>query len=147
MAPACRLSVYDDEPFSGPAGGCCVLLPRRSFSLGYRPLVSDDVGGVGSPAAAVTVLVGKERREFLVDAQVLESDPFKVLLGMAGRRRAGIEDGRRSRKKGSGRGGPLFVGVDSIFFEHMLWLAENGAAASLPRRDLEEIIDFYSHEL
>ncbi|CAA7395851.1 unnamed protein product [Spirodela intermedia] len=147
MAPTRPLSVYDDEPFPGAAAGCCVPLPRRSFSLGYRPLASDG-GDLGSPAAAVTIVAGKERREFLVEPQVLESDAFKVLLGLAGSRRTGDKEvGRRSRNKRGGRGGPVFVGVDSIFFEHMLWLAENGAAASLPRRDLEDIIDFYSHEL
>ncbi|KAA8522063.1 hypothetical protein F0562_012623 [Nyssa sinensis] len=64
----------------------CLVLPvsilRRRYSgsrLGYRPL-SDDVFGESDDP--VTVVVGKEKREFLVDPFVLEESPFRVLIDM-----------------------------------------------------------------
>ncbi|PIA39901.1 hypothetical protein AQUCO_02600389v1 [Aquilegia coerulea] len=113
----------------------CLVLPivkwrRRSSMgsrLGYRSL-SDDFD---SP---VTVVVGKEKREFLVDPFVLEEDPFRILINMMRQERKGNESKR-----------VIFVDVDAILFEHMLWLMYNDCS-SLFKLNLKEIIDFYSHD-
>ncbi|KAF2290234.1 hypothetical protein GH714_004667 [Hevea brasiliensis] len=62
----------------------CLVLPvsllrKRSTGsrLGYRPLKDDGFSDFNPP---VTVVVGKEKREFLVDPFVLEESPFRVLI-------------------------------------------------------------------
>lgn len=120
----------------------CLVFPvaiwRRRFSgsrLGYQPLVDEDSGNPGSP---VTVVVGKEKREFLVDPFVLEEDPFRFLM-------------ETMRKEGKGKFGVaeekrvIFVDVDAILFEHMLWLMYNDCS-SLFQLNLKEIIDFYAQD-
>ncbi|RWV95333.1 hypothetical protein BHE74_00053584 [Ensete ventricosum] len=126
------------DPSAG-AVGCCAFLRRPvSFSrhLGYRPL--DPVEE--PPPPPVRVVVGKERRVFLVDPFVLDSNPFRILMEAAG--------DERSRRKGA-----VFVDVDGILFEHMLWLAYNepsfsssSSSASLFQLNLKEIIQFYSQD-
>ncbi|KAL6867773.1 hypothetical protein ACP4OV_015797 [Aristida adscensionis] len=124
--------------------GCCVFLrwPSASSSssrlLGYRSLDGgDDAAAAGPPAAAtVTVVVGKERRAFAVDQLVLDSYPFRVLLETVAR-----------KEERRGGGGALFVDVDAILFEHILWLACDARSVSqLLHLDLKEIIDFYSQD-
>ncbi|KAG8097021.1 hypothetical protein GUJ93_ZPchr0013g36856 [Zizania palustris] len=119
--------------------GCCVFLRWPSTSpsrLGYRSL-DEEYGGGDAPCPAVTVVVGKERRVFSVDQLVLDTYPFRVLLGMVVRK----EESRRS-------GRALFVDVDAILFEHILWLAchHDRSSVSLLHLDLKEIIDFYSQD-
>ncbi|KAL7164891.1 hypothetical protein ACSBR2_040730 [Camellia fascicularis] len=118
----------------------CLVLPvailKRRCSgsrLGYRQL-SDDVFGESDDP--VTVVVGKERREFVVDPIVLEEQPFKVLIDM-----------QRNNKKGmiNGEKRVIFVDVDAILFEHMLWLMHNDCS-SLLNLNLKEIIDFYAQD-
>ncbi|URE02117.1 hypothetical protein MUK42_22594 [Musa troglodytarum] len=122
---------------SADAVGCCAFLRRpASFSrhLGYRPLAP-----LEEPPPPVRVVVGKERRVFLVDPFVLDSNPFRILMEAAG--------DERSRRKGA-----VFVDVDAILFEHMLWLAYNepsssfSSSASLFQLNLKEIIQFYSQD-
>ncbi|XP_030457277.1 auxin-responsive protein SAUR77-like [Syzygium oleosum] len=120
----------------------CLVLPvsmlrRRSAGsrLGYRPL-SEEALGDGEPAerpAAVTVVVGKERREFLVDPFVLEENPFQVLINSARKR------GTRKEKR------VVLVDVDSILFEHMLWLMHNDSTC-LFQLNLKDILDFYAQD-
>ncbi|KAF8776453.1 hypothetical protein HU200_003158 [Digitaria exilis] len=114
--------------------GCCVFLRWPSSAspsrIGYRNL--DDEAGP-SPAT-VTVVVGKERRAFAVDQLVLDSYPFRVLLETVAR-------------KEERRGGVIFVDVDAILFEHILWLACDGRSVSqILQLDLKEIIDFYAQD-
>ena len=115
--------------------GCCVFLRWPSTSsatrLGYHAI--DDEAG--PPPATVTVVVGKDRRVFAVDQLVLDTYPFRVLLETAAR-------------KEERRGKSLFVDVDAILFEHILWLARchDRSAGSLLQLDLKEIIDFYSQD-
>jgi hypothetical protein len=115
--------------------GCCVFLRWPSTSsvsrLGYHAI--DDEAG--PPPATVTVVVGKERRVFAVDQLVLDTYPFRVLLETAAR-------------KEERRGKSLFVDVDAILFEHILWLARchDRSAVSLLQLDLKEIIDFYAQD-
>lgn len=116
---------------------CCVFFAPR---MGYRPLTKDDEGEY--PAGSVTVVAGKEKRVFVVDSFVLEKGPFRVLL----------EKVRMDMKILKNRGGGrvvqervIFVDVDAIFFEHMLWLMYNDCS-SLHQLNLEEILDFYAQE-
>ncbi|KAL6648728.1 hypothetical protein ACP70R_012952 [Stipagrostis hirtigluma subsp. patula] len=119
--------------------GCCVFLrwPSTSSSrLGYRSLDADadDADAAGPSPATVTVVVGKERRVFAVDQPVLDSYPFRVLLETVAR-------------KEERRGRAIFVDVDAILFEHILWLACDARSVSqLLQLDLKEIIDFYSQD-
>lgn len=119
--------------------GCCVFLrwPSTTHSrIGYRSLdAADEEAAVGpSPATTVTVVVGKERRVFAVDQPVLDSYPFRVLLETVAR-------------KEERRGRAIFVDVDAILFEHILWLACDGRSLSqLLQLDLKEIIEFYAQD-
>ncbi|OEL29413.1 hypothetical protein BAE44_0009557 [Dichanthelium oligosanthes] len=119
--------------------GCCVFLRWPSTSpsrIGYRSLDLDDEAADAGPwpATTVTVLVGKERRAFSVDQLVLDSYPFRVLLETVAR-------------KEERRGGAIFVDVDAILFEHILWLACDGRSVSqILQLDLKEIIDFYAQD-
>ncbi|XP_010275245.1 PREDICTED: uncharacterized protein LOC104610370 [Nelumbo nucifera] len=123
----------------------CLVLPvalwrRWSFSssrLGYRTLSNED--GENSRTNLVTVVAGKEKKEFLVDPFVLEEDPFRLLF----------ETTRKERKKrkfdANEEKRVIFVDVDAILFEHMLWLLYNDCS-SLFQLNLKEIIDFYSQD-
>ncbi|XP_037419636.1 uncharacterized protein LOC119284602 [Triticum dicoccoides] len=120
--------------------GCCIFLRRPStasaYRLGYHSLDGDqEAAGPPPPPATVTVVVGKERRVFAVDQLVLDTYPFRVLLETAAR-------------KEERRGKALFVDVDAILFEHILWLAgcHDRSAVSLLQPDLQDIIDFYSQD-
>ncbi|XP_059656770.1 auxin-responsive protein SAUR76 [Cornus florida] len=116
----------------------CLVLPvsilRRRYSgsrLGYRPLTEESED-------PVTVVVGKEKREFLVDPFVLEESPFRVLIDLAKNEEKGRMFVHGVKRK-------IFVDVDAILFEHMLWLLHNDSS-SLFQLNLTEIIDFYSQE-
>lgn len=101
---------------------------------GYRSLDGDE-----NP---VTVVVGREKREFLVDPFVLKENPFRVLIFEASKKKTG--DGRAvSRKKRSDE--VVFVDVDEILFEHMLWLMYNDCS-SLFKLNIKEVIDFYAQD-
>ncbi|XP_030466374.2 auxin-responsive protein SAUR78-like [Syzygium oleosum] len=125
----------------------CLVLPVALLSrrcsgsrLGYRQLVKD---GLGEPDGLVTVVVGKEKREFLVDAYVLEENPFRVLINAVTSK--GDGGGPIARKRSKRRERVIFVDVDAILFEHMLWLMHNDCP-SLFQLNVEEIIDFYAQE-
>ncbi|KAH0645731.1 hypothetical protein KY290_035396 [Solanum tuberosum] len=121
----------------------CIVLPvailtRRCSGrlLGYRPLVED---GYGDPSYPVTVLVGKEKREFLVESFVLEESPFRSLIEMVRKEDRGKVKENRGKKV-------IYVDVDAILFEHMLWLMQNDCS-SLFQLNLKEIIDFYAQDI
>ncbi|KAK3041596.1 hypothetical protein RJ639_000730 [Escallonia herrerae] len=108
----------------------CLILPvsilRRGCGsasrLGYRRL---DDGVYGDSDGPVTVVVGKEKRVFLVDPFVLEENPFRVLMDMVRTGNKGRVDARRGEKR------VIFVDVDvdAILFEHMLWLMQNDCSS------------------
>ncbi|XP_006352849.1 uncharacterized protein [Solanum tuberosum] len=121
----------------------CIVLPvailtRRCSGrlLGYRPLVED---GYDDSSYPVTVLVGKEKREFLVESFVLEESPFRSLIEMVRKEDRGKVKKNRGKKV-------IYVDVDAILFEHMLWLMQNDCS-SLFQLNLKEIIDFYAQDI
>jgi Auxin responsive protein len=116
---------------------CCIFLRRPTLPrLCYKQLVDDE-----SNEPAVKVIVGKERREFMVDPFVLDKYPFRVLLEMVRKERKGDWEFRKKDV--------IFVDVDSILFEHMLWLVCNDrskSAFSMVQLNLRDIIEFYSSD-
>ncbi|KAK8657992.1 hypothetical protein V6N13_036208 [Hibiscus sabdariffa] len=98
--------------------------------LGYRPLKTEQ-----EEEAQVKVVVGKERREFLVDPFVLDKSPFRVLIETMNKGCGRVIDGNKV----------ILVDVDAILFEHMLWLMNNDSS-SLFQLNLEEIINFYAQD-
>ncbi|KAK3183050.1 hypothetical protein Dsin_030336 [Dipteronia sinensis] len=110
----------------------CLVLPvsilrRRSSAVGYQPLTEEpELGDL------VTVVVGKEKREFLVEALVLEENPFRVLID------SGYAKIMRDKRV-------VFVDIDAILFEHMLWLMHNDSS-ELFQLNVREIIDFYAQD-
>ncbi|XP_039015805.1 auxin-responsive protein SAUR77-like [Hibiscus syriacus] len=113
----------------------CLVLPAsllRHRSMGYQTLTEEDA--YGELDRRVMVVVGKEKREFLVESFVLEESPFRVLMK---RDNGGeLSDGKRR---------VILVDVDAILFEHMLWLMNNDSS-SLFQLNVEEILDFYSQD-
>lgn len=74
---------------------------------------------------------------------VLEENPFRVLIDLVRKKE---KKGRRSIDhvmRGAKR--VIFVDVDAILFEHMLWLMHNDSS-SLFQLNLNEIIDFYAQD-
>ncbi|KGN60396.1 auxin-responsive protein SAUR78 [Cucumis sativus] len=132
----------------------CLVLPcyvmkrrrrRRSTQphLGYHRLNKSNFGrneyiGDHAESSLVKVVAGKERREFLVDPFVLEENPFRILIEKGGDDDED-EDGDGKRKR------VIFVDVDAILFEHLLWLMYNDCS-SLFKLNVEEILDFYAQD-
>jgi len=128
----------------------CLVMPvslirRRSTSsrLGYRPLTNDGLDQQDSDSR-VTVVVGKEKKVFLVDPIILQENPFKVLMDISMKK-----DPTKKEKDhfhfSSSQQRVIFVDVDDILFEHMLWLMNNDTS-SLFQLNLKDIIDFYTHD-
>ena len=89
------------------------------------------------------MVVGKEKREFLVDPFVLDENPFRVLIEMMKKNKKKKDEAEDVMKRSEKR--VIFVDVDAILFEHMLWLMYNDCS-SLFKLNLKEIIDFYAHD-
>ncbi|KAM6588583.1 uncharacterized protein LOC115715754 [Cannabis sativa] len=116
--------------------------------LSYQPLTHDEVfGDQENQNTAVTVVVGKEKREFLVDPFVLQENPFRVLIDTTINNKEKINKNRVLKKKNKMKKTKVvFVDVDAILFEHMLWLMYNDCS-SFFNLNLNEIIDFYSQDI
>ncbi|WMV40236.1 hypothetical protein MTR67_033621 [Solanum verrucosum] len=118
----------------------CIFLPvsnlkrRSSIQLDYQLLFKNSCRNTVTDH--VTVVVGKDKREFLVEPFVLEQSPFKILFEMVKKK----EDRRKVNENKENK--VIFVDVDAILFEHMLWLMQNDCS-SLFQLNLKEIIDFY----
>ncbi|KAL4381133.1 uncharacterized protein DS421_4g120800 [Arachis hypogaea] len=82
--------------------------------MGYRP-VGDD-GLLDDHERPLTVVVGKERRVFMVEPFILRENPFRVLMEIWM---------KKAEKKDhfyftSNKRRLIFLDMDSILFEHML---------------------------
>ncbi|XP_057449684.1 uncharacterized protein LOC130740963 [Lotus japonicus] len=132
----------------------CLVMPvslirRRSMGsrLSYRPLTDDGMLEEEYSDSRVMVVVGKEKRVFLVDPFILQENPFRLLMDISMRKVPAAEKKKNhfhhfttSKRK------IIFVDVDDILFEHMLWLMNNDAS-SLFQLNLKEIIDFYAQDM
>lgn len=126
---------------------CCVFVglnwlrnPSCSKRIGYHQLSEDDCGAECSYLDnSVTVVVGREKRVFVVDPYILEKDPFRVLLETMRRKKKKREYNSNREER------VIFLNVDAILFEHMLWLMYNDWSSFL-ELNLTEIIEFYSQD-
>ncbi|XP_071730598.1 uncharacterized protein [Rutidosis leptorrhynchoides] len=125
----------------------CLVLPVSIFCRGctgqrsgYQQLTDDYFVGSNDP---ITVVVGKEKKEFLVDPFVLDENPFRVLIDLVKNNKE--DSSRRMVVDLQKKKRVLYVDVDAILFEHMLWLMNNDSS-SLFKLNLKEIIDFYSQD-
>ncbi|CAE6030581.1 unnamed protein product [Arabidopsis arenosa] len=107
------------------------LSSADSRRFAYRNLIENMEDPV------IRVVVGKEKKEFMVEPYVLEEYPFRVLIGSA-------KDHAKNRLNRTGRVVWLDH-VDSILFEHLLWLLRNDAS-TFSDLDVVEIIDFYAQD-
>lgn len=119
-----------------------------SSRLGYRPLDDNSMLADGD---LVTVVVGRERRQFLVDPFVLQESPFQVLIDLAMKGRNNDSKNKRDLENYmdsftySSSKRVIFVDVDAILFEHMLWLMYNDCS-SFFKLNVKEIIEFYAQD-
>ncbi|KAK9144491.1 hypothetical protein Sjap_004394 [Stephania japonica] len=123
----------------------CLVMPIvRWRSRRYTPLTHS---ASSSSSDLITVVVGKENRVFLVDPFVLDEHPFRILMDLVRRGENSYDDGRWGvvEAENGGRRRVVFVDVDAILFEHMLWLLHNDCS-SLLKLNVEEIIDFYAQD-
>ncbi|KAK1430702.1 hypothetical protein QVD17_13642 [Tagetes erecta] len=119
------------------------LLTRGCSGFGYQRLPNDFFAGSQDP---VTVVVGKEKKEFLVDPFVLDENPFRVLIDLVNNKnKHSSSSSARMMVDLQKKKRVLYVDVDAILFEHMLWLMHNDSS-SLFNLNLKEIIDFYTQD-
>ncbi|KAF3322971.1 hypothetical protein FCM35_KLT12960 [Carex littledalei] len=116
--------------------GCFPLLRHLSYRR-YRRL-TDEVSDSGTQ----TIMVGKEKRVFHVDRYVLDTGPFRCLMELA------KTNGNKKENCGSDCKDVIYLDLDAILFEHMLWLVSEYSASttcdSNLMLDMRAILDFYS---
>ncbi|GAU42892.1 hypothetical protein TSUD_232030 [Trifolium subterraneum] len=134
----------------------CLVMPvslirRRSTTgsrFGYKPLTNDGLLMDHQDSDnRVTMVVGKDKKVFLVDPIILQEYPFQVLMNIS------MKKDPAKRKKDNfhftsshdHHERVIFVDVDDILFEHMLWLMNNDTS-SLFQLNLKDMVDFYTHE-
>jgi len=118
----------------------CLVLPLsliRRRSMGYRHLTKDKESD-----NHITVVVGKEKRVFLVDPFVLQENPFQVLMDTSKRKKSKDNQNHLHHQ----RNRVVLAHVDAILFEHMLWLMHNDCS-SFFNLNLKDIIDFYAQDV
>lgn len=123
--------------------GCFPLL-RHLSSRRYRRLTNEVSD---SDSDTITIMVGKEKRLFHVDRYVLDTGPFRCLMELA------KANGNKKENCGYDCKDVIFLDLDAILFEHMLWLVSEEYSASTSTStacdsnlmlDMRAIIDFYS---
>lgn len=120
------------------------LIRRRSTGSRLRYMALPKEGLEEESEKSVTVVVGKEKRVFMVDPFILQESPFRVLMDISMKKNPAAEKKHFHFTSTPTR--VIFVDVDDILFEHMLWLMHNDAS-SLFQLNLKEIIDFYTHDV
>ncbi|GLJ21391.1 hypothetical protein SUGI_0393820 [Cryptomeria japonica] len=112
-------------------GASGILRKWRKWSMGYQvlslPVPTSFKRNKRSP---VTVVVGKEKKTFKVESQILEYYQFQPLL-----EKASVGD----------RECCIFLTCDAILFEHMLWLVDTHDP-SLRSLNVELLLEFYAQE-
>ncbi|CAJ2645974.1 uncharacterized protein LOC123909072 [Trifolium pratense] len=122
----------------------CLVMPvslirRRSTTgsrFGYKPLTNDGLLDHQDSDNRVTVVVGKNKKVFLVDPNILQENPFQVLMNISMKKDPSSHHHHDHHER------VIFVDVDDILFEHMLWLMNNDTS-SLFQLNLKDIVDFY----
>ncbi|QCD81589.1 hypothetical protein DEO72_LG2g1918 [Vigna unguiculata] len=94
----------------------------------------------------ITVVVGKEKRVFLVEPFILEENPFRVLMDTSKRKMGKDPKDKDNHHLHHKRNRVVLVDVDAILFEHMLWLMYNDFS-SFFNLNLNDIIDFYAQDV
>ncbi|GLJ50480.1 hypothetical protein SUGI_1075690 [Cryptomeria japonica] len=114
-----------------------VDVPYQQLSaLRFKEDLEDEETQANAPH--VSVVVGKERRVFKVDPQIVKDAFFRVLLDKGTMMEEdNFADGHRCMI--------LLEQCDSILFEHILWLVYNDDP-SIPSVNLEELIEFYAQD-
>jgi hypothetical protein len=132
----------------------CLVMPvslirRRSSTgsrFGYKPLTDDGLLDHQDSDNRVTVVVGKDKKVFLVDPIILQENPFQVLMNISMKKDPSKTEKDNFHFTSSHHDERvIFVDVDDILFEHMLWLMNNDTS-SLFQLNLKDIVDFYTHE-
>ncbi|KAK7307718.1 hypothetical protein VNO77_41033 [Canavalia gladiata] len=119
------------------------LIRRRSTGSRFRYMPLSKDGLDQESETPVTVVVGKEKRVFLVEPFILQENPFRVLMDISMKKDPAEKDHFHFT---SSHRRVIFVDVDDILFEHMLWLMHNDAS-SFFQLNLKEIIDFYTQDM
>ncbi|OIV92819.1 hypothetical protein TanjilG_00953 [Lupinus angustifolius] len=128
----------------------CLVMPislihRRSTGsrFGYIPLNDDALDQESNHP--MKVIVGKEKKVFLVDPFILQEYPFQLLMNISMKKEPEKKD-RFHFTRSHSQKRVIFVDVDVLLFEHMLWLMHNDAS-SLSQLNLKDIIDFYAQDM
>ena len=87
-------------------------------------------GADGVPPGLHPVYVGKSRRRYLIDADLVGHPLFQNLVDRSGGAGAGI-----------GAAGGTVVGCEVVLFEHLLWMLEN---ADPQPESLDELVEYYA---
>ncbi|KAK4355774.1 hypothetical protein RND71_024745 [Anisodus tanguticus] len=110
-----------------------VLKKMQSFKLGrngstvvatHHHSSSDDDDNSFSDKNLYPVYVGKSRRRYLVNSDVIDHPLFREL----------VEKSSESEEY-------ITVGCEVVLFEHLLWMLEN---ADPQPESLDELVEFYS---
>ncbi|OIW10881.1 hypothetical protein TanjilG_27827 [Lupinus angustifolius] len=128
----------------------CLVMPisliRRCSTgsrFGYIPLTKDDLDHEPNP---VKVMVGKEKKVFFVDPFILQEYPFQFLIDISMKNTSSMEKGHFHFTRSHSQRRVIFVDVDALLFEHMLWLMHNDVS-SLFQLNLKEIVEFYAQDM
>lgn len=116
----------------------CLISPvmklRRLSSADSRRFAYTNLTDEDMEDSVIKVVVGKERKQFMVEPSILEETPFRILINS-------VKDRTKNQLNRIGRVVWLDH-VDSILFEHLLWLLRNDTSA-FSDIDVVEIIEFY----
>ncbi|XP_047306678.1 uncharacterized protein LOC124910101 [Impatiens glandulifera] len=116
-----------------------IFLRRRRRGRRYQRLSLSSSEEEEEVGQLVTVVAGKDQKmKFLVDRLVLDLNPFRILM----------ESTLMTKKNNKGGGGGIiFMDVDSILIEHILWLIKNDSSSlSNLTLNLTDILDFYTND-
>ncbi|GMI89385.1 SMALL AUXIN UPREGULATED RNA 76 [Hibiscus trionum] len=96
--------------------------PTSSSSVVAASDVDDE-----SSANLQPVYVGKSRRRYLINSDIVENPLFRELAERSG--------------SGERNDAVISVSCEVVLFEHLLWMLENGDPQT---ESLEELVDFYA---